>query len=51
VVALLDTQSKGGNVYENDGQVLAVKKICVRDASKARDFAVPEGCDMVTDSR
>ncbi len=30
------------------GKSLHVKKICVRDASKERDFAVPEGCDIVT---
>eukprot|EP00560_Eucampia_antarctica_P000789 CAMPEP_0197831234 /NCGR_PEP_ID=MMETSP1437-20131217/8429_1 /TAXON_ID=49252 ORGANISM="Eucampia antarctica, Strain CCMP1452" /NCGR_SAMPLE_ID=MMETSP1437 /ASSEMBLY_ACC=CAM_ASM_001096 /LENGTH=442 /DNA_ID=CAMNT_0043434061 /DNA_START=147 /DNA_END=1475 /DNA_ORIENTATION=+ len=26
-----------------------VTKICVRDASKSRDFALPDGCEIVTD--
>mmetsp|Transcript_1107 Transcript_1107/g.1811 ORF Transcript_1107/g.1811 Transcript_1107/m.1811 type:complete len:471 (-) Transcript_1107:196-1608(-) len=30
------------------GKTIQVKKICVRDASKERDFAVPDGCDIVT---
>jgi len=30
------------------GKTIAVKKICVRDAAKPRDFAVPEGCAIVT---
>ena len=28
---------------------ITISKICVRDASKARDFALPDGCDIVTD--
>lgn len=31
------------------GRSLEFSKICVRDASKPRDFAVPEGCTIVTD--
>lgn len=31
------------------GKNIEVKKICVRDASKARDFTLPEGCSIVTD--
>lgn len=30
------------------GKSIEVKKICVRDASKPRDFALPEGCSVVT---
>eukprot|EP01083_Nonionella_stella_P259145 885129_1 len=30
------------------GKNIEVKKICVRDASKPRDFDVPEGCSIVT---
>ena len=30
------------------GKTLDVTKICVRDASKPRDFDVPEGCEIVT---
>lgn len=31
------------------GAKIEVAKICVRDASKERDFVVPEGCEIVTD--
>ena len=30
------------------GKNIVVRKICVRDASKIRDFALPEGCEIVT---
>ncbi|KAL9190212.1 hypothetical protein ACHAXT_007423 [Thalassiosira profunda] len=30
------------------GKNIEVKKVCVRDASKPRDFALPEGCSIVT---
>lgn len=30
------------------GKNIEVRKICVRDASKPRDFALPEGCSIVT---
>lgn len=30
------------------GNTLKVKKICVRDASKPRDFKLPEGCSVTT---
>ena len=30
------------------GKTIEVRKICVRDASKERDFEVPSGCDIVT---
>jgi len=30
------------------GKTIEVKKICVRDASKPRDFDVPDGCSIVT---
>jgi homoserine dehydrogenase len=29
------------------GQTLSIRKICVRDASKKRDFKLPEGCEIV----
>ena len=32
-----------------DGTKIEVRKICVRDASKPRDFTVPEGTEIVTD--
>jgi homoserine dehydrogenase len=31
------------------GRTLVVKKICVRDIDKARDFDLPEGCAVTTD--
>lgn len=31
------------------GQKIEVVKICVRDATKERDFAIPAGCEVVTD--
>lgn len=31
------------------GNTLTVKKICVRDASKPRDFELPEGCSVTTE--
>ena len=31
------------------GKTIDVKKICVRDASKPRDFTVPDGCEITTD--
>jgi len=31
------------------GKNIEVKKVCVRDASKPRDFALPEGCSIVTE--
>jgi len=31
------------------GHDIQVKKVCVRDATKERDWAVPDGCDIVTD--
>jgi len=31
------------------GNTLNVKKICVRDASKPRDFELPEGCSVTTE--
>ena len=30
------------------GKSIEVKKVCVRDASKPRDFALPDGCSIVT---
>lgn len=31
-----------------DGTTLKIKKICVRDASKKRDFDIPKGCEITT---
>ena len=39
---------KAASFRQLTGKTIAVKKICVRDASKPRDFAVPEGCSIVT---
>jgi len=41
--------SKAAKFEHITGRSIQVKKICVRDASKKRDFAIPEGCDVVTD--
>ena len=30
------------------GKTIRVRKVCVRDASKPRDFALPDGCSIVT---
>lgn len=42
-------QSKKEYFTQLSGHDLQVKKICVRDASKPRDFDIPEGCEVVTD--
>lgn len=42
-------QSKKEYFTKLSGHDLQVKKICVRDASKPRDFEIPEGCEVVTD--
>lgn len=41
-------ESKRDHFQKITGKSLNVKKICVRDASKPRDFAVPDGCDVTT---
>lgn len=40
--------SKASYFQQLTGKSIEVKKICVRDASKPRDFEVPEGCSIVT---
>eukprot|EP00292_Cryptomonas_paramecium_P005672 CAMPEP_0113713732 /NCGR_PEP_ID=MMETSP0038_2-20120614/32180_1 /TAXON_ID=2898 /ORGANISM="Cryptomonas paramecium" /LENGTH=402 /DNA_ID=CAMNT_0000640541 /DNA_START=128 /DNA_END=1337 /DNA_ORIENTATION=- /assembly_acc=CAM_ASM_000170 len=37
--------------YAKLGFKFVVKKICVRDASKKRDFELPQGCAVVTDPK
>ena len=39
---------KKAHFQQLTGKTIQVKKICVRDASKPRDFDVPEGCSIVT---
>mmetsp|Transcript_33532 Transcript_33532/g.51397 ORF Transcript_33532/g.51397 Transcript_33532/m.51397 type:complete len:479 (+) Transcript_33532:264-1700(+) len=40
---------KKANTIALTGKNIQVAKICVRDASKPRDFDIPEGCEIVTD--
>ena len=40
--------NKASYFQQLTGKSIEVKKICVRDASKPRDFEVPEGCSIVT---
>jgi len=42
-------QSKADYFTKLSGHKIEVAKICVRDASKKRDFEVPAGCEVVTD--
>ena len=42
-------ESKRSYFEEMTGKTLQVKKICVKDASKPRDFDVPEGCAITQD--
>ena len=39
------------DLFASLGFSLNVKKICVRDASKKRDFELPAGCAIVTDPK
>lgn len=41
-------QKKQETVQALTGRSVEIKKICVRDASKKRDFEVPAGCEIVT---
>jgi len=41
-------QKKDETVKKLTGKSLQIKKICVRDANKERDFALPDGCEIVT---
>lgn len=47
IVEILQTKAK--QFEELTGKKIEVAKICVRDASKKRDFEIPEGCEIVTD--
>lgn len=40
--------SKKSHFKQLTGKNIEVKKICVRDASRERDFALPDGCSIVT---
>jgi len=40
--------NKNEHFKQLTGKNIEVKKVCVRDASKPRDFALPEGCSIVT---
>jgi homoserine dehydrogenase len=42
-------ESKREKFEQMTGKTLHVKKICVRDVDKPRDFALPEGCSVTTD--
>jgi homoserine dehydrogenase len=60
-VGLLGGGTVGGGVCEIlrlrgaalkvQGAELEIKKLCVRDASKKRDFEIPAGCEVVTDPK
>ena len=39
---------KSSHFQKLTGKTINVKKVCVRDASKPRDFTLPEGCSIVT---
>lgn len=41
-------QKKSSHFQQLTGKTINVKKVCVRDASKPRDFTLPEGCSIVT---
>jgi homoserine dehydrogenase len=41
-------ESKRDHFEQMTGKTLLVKKICVRDLNKQRDFTVPEGCTVTT---
>lgn len=41
-------QKKSAHFQQLTGKTINVKKVCVRDASKPRDFTLPEGCSLVT---
>ena len=40
--------NKADSFKQLTGKSIEVKKVCVRDASKPRDFALPDGCSIVT---
>jgi homoserine dehydrogenase len=43
-------KSKNEYLEKLTGSTIQVKSICVRDASKQRDFEIPDGCDITEDS-
>ena len=46
---IVEILSKKSSYFQQlTGKTINVKKVCVRDASKPRDFALPEGCEIVT---
>lgn len=47
---IVEILAKKNDYFEQmTGNTLSVKKICVRDASKPRDFELPEGCIVTTE--
>jgi homoserine dehydrogenase len=42
-------ESKKALFEKMSGRTLHVKRICVKDLSKTRDFAIPEGCTVTSD--
>lgn len=46
---VLEILRKRGNALEQKGTELKIVKVCVKDASKPRDFEFPEGAEVVTD--
>jgi homoserine dehydrogenase len=47
IVEILEKKSE--YFEQMTGNTLTIKKICVRDASKPRDFELPEGCSVTTE--
>eukprot|EP00980_Cylindrotheca_fusiformis_P012711 scaffold3108_cov152-Cylindrotheca_fusiformis.AAC.2 len=47
---IVEILAKKNDYFEKmTGNTLNVKKICVRDASKPRDFTLPDGCSVTTE--
>jgi len=47
---IVDIINKKGQYFEDlTAADIQVKKVCVRDANKERDWDTPEGCEIVTD--
>jgi len=42
-------KSKSDKFSKLTNSEIEVRKLCVRDKNKERDFAIPEGCDVVTE--
>lgn len=46
----MEILSKKANTFRDlSGSDVSVRKVCVRDKTKKRDFEVPSGCEIVTD--